>query len=49
MKVKVIQTDIKMYNVVVSIIRLILKQIGQYMSKYKPMLKCVCVCVCFIF
>ena len=39
MKIKVIQTDIKMYSLVVSIIIQSLKEIGVEMSEYKPMFK----------
>ena len=40
MKVKVIQTDIKMYSLVVFIIKPSLKEIDLQMSKYIPTLKC---------
>ena len=35
-KVKVIQTDFKVYSLVLTIIILSFKEIGPYMSEYKP-------------
>ena len=49
MKVKVIQTDIKMQNSVVSIITPSLKEIGLQMSEHNPTLKFVCFFVCFFY
>ena len=50
MKVKVIQTDIKMHSSMISIIIQSLKEIGLQMSEHKPMLQGVFfVCLVVVF
>ena len=49
MKVKVIQTGIKLYSSAVSVMKPSSKEIILDMSKYKPMLKVVWFCCWFVF
>ena len=49
MKVKVIQTDIKMHSSMISIIIQSLKEIGLQMSEHKPMLQGVFLFVWLLF